>query len=246
MVSAWPLADDSWADQASFADQGTEPVPHLLNLSAQPINQPEVSYDVQPVIQSGSVGWPDPVASTPASRPGGPSGWLNLPGSQPDDRVADRPAYLEGFDELPHRESTLSNQANQANQAPASNGDYGELDDARALPKRQPLLPEPEPDTGSLALAGFEGLPVRVRQASLAPQLREEGRQAQAHQFVPAPDMAAAQAGIAEPGQDQAEAGGSDSSPEAARNFFSALQRGWERGRSVAEQLDDEPDGEQS
>ncbi len=239
VVSAWPLADGSWADRASFDDQGTEPVPHLLNLSAQPINQPEVSDDVQPVIQSSSVGWPDPVASTPASTPGGSSGWLNLPGSQPDDQVADRPGHLEGFDELPHRESTLSSQA------PASNGDHGRMDDARALPKRQPLLPEPEPDPDSLALAGFEGLPVRVRQASLAPQLREEARQAQAHQFVPAPDMPAAQAGIAEPGQDQAEAGGSDSSPEAARNFFSALQRGWERGRSVAEQLDDEPDGEQ-
>jgi signal transduction histidine kinase len=50
------------------------------------------------------------------------------------------------------------------------------------------------------------GLPVRIRQASLAPQLRESG------------------AGTAEGGP-------SAPSPEAVRSTFSALQRGWERGR---------------
>ncbi len=51
------------------------------------------------------------------------------------------------------------------------------------------------------------GLPVRVRQASLAPQLRGRGTAATAAR-PPGP------------------------SPEAVRNTFSALQRGWERGRS--------------
>jgi signal transduction histidine kinase len=52
------------------------------------------------------------------------------------------------------------------------------------------------------------GLPVRVRQASLAPQLRGQGAAAAAADQPPGP------------------------SPEAARSTFAALQRGWERGRS--------------
>jgi signal transduction histidine kinase len=54
------------------------------------------------------------------------------------------------------------------------------------------------------------GLPVRVRQASLAPQLRDRG-------------------GFAAP-----ENGPRGPSPEAARSTVSALQRGWERGRSAS------------
>jgi hypothetical protein len=58
------------------------------------------------------------------------------------------------------------------------------------------------------------GLPVRVRQASLAPQLRESGP-ATPPATPPAPTEAA-------------------SSPEAARNTVSALQRGWQLGRAEA------------
>jgi signal transduction histidine kinase len=54
------------------------------------------------------------------------------------------------------------------------------------------------------------GLPVRVRQASLAPQLRDRDRA----------DSAAAEA--------------TPASAEAARNTMSAMQRGWELGRSAA------------
>ena len=56
------------------------------------------------------------------------------------------------------------------------------------------------------------GLPVRVRQASLAPQLRDAG------------PLAA----------DAADQVPSAPSPEAARNTMTALQRGWERGRSIS------------
>jgi hypothetical protein len=56
------------------------------------------------------------------------------------------------------------------------------------------------------------GLPVRVRQASLAPQLRKDG---------PPPGGAAEGA----PGAP---------SPEAVRSTMTALQRGWERGRNVS------------
>jgi signal transduction histidine kinase len=57
------------------------------------------------------------------------------------------------------------------------------------------------------------GLPVRVRQAALAPQLR--GREATDSGASPVPPAAPA-------------------SPEAVRSTISAMQRGWERGRSAA------------
>jgi signal transduction histidine kinase len=57
------------------------------------------------------------------------------------------------------------------------------------------------------------GLPVRVRQASLAPQLRDAGRFASSD---PADEPAGAP------------------SPEAARSTMTALQRGWERGRYIS------------
>jgi signal transduction histidine kinase len=63
-------------------------------------------------------------------------------------------------------------------------------------------------DTADLAKLG---LPVRVRQASLAPQLRERG-----------------------PGTDGEDRVASAPSPEAARSIMTALQRGWERGRYIS------------
>jgi HAMP domain len=56
------------------------------------------------------------------------------------------------------------------------------------------------------------GLPVRVRQASLAPQLRDRGPAA----------------------ADPAEKAADTPSPEAARSTMTALQRGWERGRYIS------------
>jgi len=80
--------------------------------------------------------------------------------------------------------------------------------------------PEAEPPTGNgdtgPQIAGpprsVMGLPVRVRQASLAPQLRDAGPVA----------------------ADAADEVASAPSPEAARNTMMALQRGWERGRSIS------------
>jgi signal transduction histidine kinase len=65
------------------------------------------------------------------------------------------------------------------------------------------------------------GLPVRVRQASLAPQLRDAPRSDDSS--LPS-----------EPRQ---------SSPEAARNTMAALQRGWERGRSGTADPSPDSDG---
>ena len=62
------------------------------------------------------------------------------------------------------------------------------------------------------APAELEGLPVRVRQANLAPQLKKATPPVQ-------------------PGADEPTA----PAPEAARNTMAAVQLGWQRGRSVAE-----------
>ncbi len=72
--------------------------------------------------------------------------------------------------------------------------------------------------------AELEGLPVRVRQANLAPQLRTPTQ----------PAAAAAEEPAAGP------------SPEAARNTMAALQLGWQRGRSMTEPADDEFPASQS
>jgi signal transduction histidine kinase len=94
---------------------------------------------------------------------------------------------------------------------------------AGPLPRRVPSLPpgpEAEPPTGdgdsgpqiASPPRTVMGLPVRVRQASLASQLRDAG------------PLAA----------DAADEVPSAPSPEAARNTMTALQRGWERGRSIS------------
>jgi signal transduction histidine kinase len=73
-------------------------------------------------------------------------------------------------------------------------------------------------DLGDVSDPGDLGLPVRVRQASLAPQLREAGR---THTTGSAEDLPQASA-------------------EAARSTMAALQRGWELGRSSP----DDPPGD--
>jgi hypothetical protein len=67
---------------------------------------------------------------------------------------------------------------------------------------------DPPVDSDELARLG---LPVRVRQASLAPQLRDRA-----------------------PGTDGGDRTASAPSPEAARSIMTALQRGWERGRYIS------------
>lgn len=67
--------------------------------------------------------------------------------------------------------------------------------------------------TATPDLLEVDGLPIRVPQANLAPQLRQ----------VAVPPGAVADEPAAGP------------SPEAARSTMAALQLGWQRGRSVAE-----------
>jgi hypothetical protein len=96
-----------------------------------------------------------------------------------------------------------------------------------------PLPPEGGNGPGSVVPATAEetaeadsddGLPRRVRQASLAPQLRE----------TPARPGPSADLGVlAEPSPTEWSAAERERSPEETRVTMSAIQRGWERGRSV-------------
>ncbi len=72
-------------------------------------------------------------------------------------------------------------------------------------------------DHGDAEFADADSLPHRVRQASLAPQLRENTLYAQ-----PSANGDSAAAGTAD-----------ERSPEEARSTITAIQRGWERGRSL-------------
>ncbi len=72
-------------------------------------------------------------------------------------------------------------------------------------------------DHGDEELADADSLPRRVRQASLAPQLRENTLHAQ-----PSANGDSAAAETAD-----------ERSPEEARSTITAIQRGWERGRSL-------------
>ena len=89
------------------------------------------------------------------------------------------------------------------------------------LPQRIPVArADPSQDDLDARVTTSElaelGLPVRVRQASLAPQLRESG-----------PAVTPADPPVSEP----------PPSPELARNMMSALQRGWQLGRAEPGEL---------
>ena len=88
--------------------------------------------------------------------------------------------------------------------------------------------PEPHDlDPGDAELADADSLPRRVRQASLAPQLRENTLYARP----------------SENGDSAAAAGTADQrSPEEARSTITAIQRGWERGWERGRSLFDPPE----
>ena len=91
-----------------------------------------------------------------------------------------------------------------------------------AAPPQPPWGPVPPSTPGESADPTYRGLPRRVRQASLAPQLRGQAR-TQPPAGRPAP---------ADP---------PDRSPEEHRDLMSSLQQGWQRGR--VDDLDDPDDG---
>jgi signal transduction histidine kinase len=165
---------------------------------------------------AGSGPWPAaPPPATPAAPPGLPARGLASRSPAPRDTRAQAPWEQPSFDEAswdqppwdrpaPHVPSwehqPWARAAAPAAPAPAP----------APAPAAQPPAAAEAPATAGTHL----GMPVRVRQASLAPQLRRD----------PAPAAAPA-------------AGPATRSPEQARNLMSALQRGWEHGRT--DDLDD-------
>jgi signal transduction histidine kinase len=179
-----------------------------------------------------SVGWPDRTAAS--------ADWLDLASSLPNAGANDQ----AGEQTVPRPEAGAPDFS-----AGPANGSTASPDEPVAT-GTIPLLPKRQARTADRSLgrtaAGFDrytpnasdqpgvgdidGLPVRVPQASLAPQLHNQ----------PTVERPAA-----EGAPDDQEPSGVEPSPEAARSLMSALQQGWERGRSTAEQMTDGPDGTQ-
>jgi len=93
-------------------------------------------------------------------------------------------------------------------------------DAAPVIASAAELVPDAAPDPAT----GSDGLPVRIRQASLAPELREPGNA----------ELAGPGPGSTGPGEQE------PASAESFRSTMSAMQHGWERGRTAAAQA---PDG---
>jgi signal transduction histidine kinase len=91
--------------------------------------------------------------------------------------------------------------------------------------------PEPPDDRVSAEELAKLGLPLRVRQANLAPQLRATGPAATPP--APAPGQARQPDQPGEPARGEPGRGDPAGSPEAARSTMSALQRGWQLGRAA-------------
>jgi hypothetical protein len=254
-VTEIPVPTDQGAEQAEEIERAATdfgPVGHSvgpIGSSFTPMSD-FTTTDLGPPITPESQAPTLPSRASTGAAHDGASNWLNLPGSTPggENNLAEplpgRPngaaEYASAFDDLPRRGGA------QVPQRPAQPPNLSfDPSDVFAIRPSQDAggphvtapLPKNSPVSNQTELEGLDELPIRVRQANLAPQLREPTIPAQASRFVAAPEM------HADPATSHAPAG--EPSPEAARNTMAALQRGWERGRSVAEQMSDEPDGEQ-
>ena len=149
-----------------------------------------------------------PPAVAPASPPAGPPPGTaaNLPTGNGTSAPA-IPGAQTGSVFTPRR-------SRQAAAAPASLFTFG------AGPQDHPDGPDTMEQQITPAQLTEMGLPVRVRQASLAPQLRDGG-------------TFAADAAGDSPGAP---------SPEAVRGTMTAMQKGWERGRDVPAMQAPSPD----
>lgn len=159
---------------------------------------------------SDSSAWSIPGAGTgPWSVPGADADAWSVPGADADAwsaPAAGAPAWaMPGSD---------PGAAMQPPAQPAVTVPVPVWNDAGASTGGLPSVPEFASD-----VADPGDLPTRVRQASLAPQLRNRVAPAQ-----PAPSDSA-----------------SELSPEGARSTMSAWQQGWERGRSLPSIITDEP-----
>jgi hypothetical protein len=177
---------------ADTADQAGRPA--APNIAAEPEMWPVSAYLGE-----------DPTASQlPRRQPGTTGLRRQSPGENADGGSAESPAFAD-------------KSAAATNVRPAAGGSAAGPAPADDEPAPASVAPAYEPPENGVAstpdLLEVDGLPIRVPQANLAPQLR---------------DLAVPAAA----GGDEPSAG---PSPEAARNTMAALQLGWQRGRSVAE-----------
>ena len=178
----------------------------------------------------------------PASpaRPAHPGG-----GHRPARRSGDRPwTGRRPPRPAPARAPTTGPTPRTTGRTPRTTGPTAPTTDRWGIPTREPSAARPSsrpcPRMGATGPAASsrprpkrrraaeadldDGLPRRVRQASLAPQLRE----------TPARPGPSADLGVlAEPPPTEWSAAERERSPEETRVTMSAIQRGWERGRSV-------------
>jgi signal transduction histidine kinase len=169
--------------------------------------------------EAGSGPWPAaPLPATPPAPPGPPVRGLAGRAPAPRDTRAQAPWEQPSFDQASWDQRSWDRPSSDTpswDQQPSGQQPWGQQPWARAAERAAPA-PAPQPPAAEAAgPAGTHlGMPVRVRQANLAPQLRRD----------PAPAAAPA-------------AGPPARSPDQARNLMAALQRGWEHGRT--DDLDD-------
>ena len=196
--------------------------------------------DQPPVSPVGSL---PPVAEPPVSPSGSPPSGLPMRG-----KPGGRPAWLPPRPDIAARSADTETAAPQslgpqsvapqpvppqplapksaafawADAPPADVNSAGAQHDVFTPSRAQPAATAGEDADSQVSMAELAalGLPVRVRQANLAPQLRDSGPAAQAPAPAPAPA----------PSTDVT------ASPEAAFSTMSALQRGWQLGRAEGSQ----------
>ncbi len=127
----------------------------------------------------------------------------------------------------------------------ASNLTAESIQAGQAIGTATEMMPDSEASAAP-AMSENGGLPVRVRQASLAPELREPDETGSPAPGVPAgglgelPPGGAPEAGTPEGGR-EGQPDETLASPEAVRSTMSAMQRGWALGRSAATGSPGEP-----
>jgi Nitrate and nitrite sensing len=167
----------------------------------------------QPALPTRRPAQPDRASGQPNGAPGEPDGAPGLPRRAPalPSRAPGLPSRVPSQPDLAPVAADLTTPTNGHPAEPVSGGFFWNEDGIG--------IGVPEQAKASDAdLIDLDGLPMRVRQASLAPQLRQQPIVVQPEQVVTAPP---------------------ESSPEEARSMFAALQQGWERGRAEPAQAHD-------
>jgi signal transduction histidine kinase len=171
------------------------------------------------VVPEGAMDSPAPVALESAAQLGGRHATSDGHGLDRDE-AAPRPLAPAAFGGF-HAETTQPTLSGAAADDP---DDWPVNADGliNPVPQQAPPWATAEVPGAGDASAGdpsTAGLPRRIRQASLAPQLRDQQppHPNSSHPFAPAPPLGAS----------------TDRSPEEIRATMAAIQAGWERGRSI-------------